>query len=76
MRTSRLSTNYPKKCVKSQTFQADGLEIGDPGAGTQVKQVVLRVVDEGLALVAVVIHVEGLWHDLSIDLHSVLNSHN
>ena len=40
--------------------EADGLEEGAPGARPQVEQVVLRVLDDGLTLVPVVVHVESL----------------
>ena len=42
------------------TSEADGLEVGDPGAGPEVEEVVVRVLGEALALVAVVVHVECL----------------
>ena len=42
------------------TLQANGLKVGDPAAGPQVEEVVLRVLGDGLALVAVVVHVEAL----------------
>ena len=42
------------------TLQANGLKVGDSAAGPQVEEVVLRVLGDGLALVAVVVHVEAL----------------
>ena len=41
------------------TPQTNGLEEGDAGARPQVEKVVLRVLRDGLALVAVVVHVEA-----------------
>ena len=41
------------------TPQTSGLEEGDPGARPQVEEVVLRVLRDSLALVAVVVHVEA-----------------
>jgi hypothetical protein len=42
------------------TSEADGLEECDAGARPQVEEVVLRVLQDGLALVPVVVHVESL----------------
>ena len=42
------------------TPQTDGLEESDAGAEAEVEQVVLGAGGDGLALVAVVIHVEAL----------------
>ena len=46
--------------VGSLTPEADGLEEGDAGAGPQVEEVVLGVLEHSLALVPVVVHVEPL----------------
>jgi hypothetical protein len=46
--------------LAAPTSEADGLEECDAGAGPQVKEVVLRVLQDGLALVPVVVHVESL----------------
>ena len=42
------------------TPQTDGLEESDAGAEAEVEQVVLGAGGDGLALVAVVVHVEAL----------------
>ncbi len=46
--------------IASLTFEADGLEVGDSGAGPEVEEVVVGGLGERLALVPVVVHVEGL----------------
>ena len=42
------------------TLQTDGLKVGDSAAGPQVEVVVFGVLGDGLALVAIVVHVETL----------------
>jgi hypothetical protein len=57
------------------TFEADGFKVGHSRAGPQIEEVVVRVLDERLALVPVVVHVEPLAPGIVLALFGAL-AHN
>ena len=53
-------------CHSDITLQTNGFEVGDSAAGSQVEEVVVGVLRDGLTLVTVVVHVEALAACISL----------